>query len=84
MREEAAKGLSFEQFLESLNLVVDRVELDEAKLDRIAQLHVKTNQFNLTSIRYTRQDIDKLLQAGFRISMLITSRTASAIMVLLL
>lgn len=67
MREEASKGLSFEEFLASLNLRVERVELDDMKLDRIAQMHGKTNQFNLTTIRYTRQDIDRLLQDGYKI-----------------
>ena len=67
LREEASKGLSFEDFIKSLDLKVDRVELDDARLDRIAQMHGKTNQFNLTTIRYSRQDIDKLIQKGYRI-----------------
>lgn len=67
MREEASKGLSYEDFLRSLKLVVEKVDLDDSRLDRIAQMHGKTNQFNLTTIRYTRQDIDKLLQDGYRI-----------------
>ena len=67
MRENAAKGLSFEDFLASLQLEVKRVELDDEKLSRIAQMHGKTNQFNLTTIRYTRQDIDRLIREGFRI-----------------
>ena len=67
MREEAAKGLTYEEFLSSLKLQAERVELDDAKLDRIAQMHGKTNQFNLTTKRYTRQDIEKMLSEGFRI-----------------
>ena len=67
MREEASKGLSYEDFLRSLKLVVEKVELDESRLDRIAQMHGKTNQFNLTTIRYTRQDIDRLLRDGYKI-----------------
>ena len=59
--------MSFEDFIKSLDLKVDRVELDDARLDRIAQMHGKTNQFNLTTIRYSRQDIDKLIQKGYRI-----------------
>ena len=64
LREEASKGLSFEDFLKSLKLNVEKVDLDDLKLDRIAQLHGKTNQFNLTTIRYTRQDIDRLIKEG--------------------
>ena len=67
MREETAKGLSYEDFLCSLKLVVERVDLDDSRLDRIAQMHGKTNQFNLTTMRYSRQDIDKLLRDGYRI-----------------
>ena len=67
IREEASKGLSYEDFLRSLKLVVEKVELDDSRLERIAQMHGKTNQFNLTTIRYTRQDIDKLLQSGYKI-----------------
>lgn len=67
MREEAAKGLTYEEFLSSLRLQAERVELDDAKLDRIAQMHSKTNQFNLTTKRYARQDIEKMLSEGFRI-----------------
>ena len=67
MREKAAQGLSYEDFLRSLKLVVERAELDDSRLDRIAQMHGKTNQFNLTTIRYTRQNLDKLIQEGYKI-----------------
>ena len=67
MRKEAAKGLTYEEFLSSLKLEAERVELDDAKLDRIAQMHGKTNQFNLTTKRYTRHDIERMLADGFRI-----------------
>ena len=66
-RLEASKGLSFEDFLISLNIRASRLILDDAKLERIAQMHNKTNQFNLTTIRYTRQDIDRLIQSGYKI-----------------
>ncbi len=67
LRQKASEGLSFEEYLSSIQLVVNRVELDDVKLDRVAQMHGKTNQFNLTTIRYTRQDIDRLLRKGFQI-----------------
>ena len=66
-RKEAAKGLTYEEFLTSLKLEAERVVIDDAKLDRIAQMHGKTNQFNLTTKRYTRQDIERMLENGFRI-----------------
>lgn len=67
MRKEAEKGLTYEEFLSSLKLEAERVELDDAKLDRIAQMHGKTNQFNLTTKRYTRHDIERMLSEGFKI-----------------
>ena len=66
-RKEAEKGLTYEEFLSSLKLQAERVKLDDAKLDRIAQMHGKTNQFNLTTKRYTRHDIERMLSEGFRI-----------------
>ncbi|MDO5444265.1 MAG: HAD-IIIC family phosphatase [Eubacteriales bacterium] len=67
LREESSKKMSFQDFLVSLNLEIEKVDLDDTKLDRIAQMHGKTNQFNLTTIRYTRQDIDHLLKDGYKI-----------------
>ncbi len=67
LRAEASKNLSFEDFLKSLQLSVKKLELDNKRLDRVAQLLGKTNQFNLTTIRYTRKDIDALLSAGYDI-----------------
>lgn len=67
MRDKASQGLSFEDFLMSLKLRVKRVNLDERKIDRIAQLHGKTNQFNLTTQRFNRQDIIRMLEEGYGI-----------------
>jgi FkbH-like protein len=67
LRVEVSKNLSFEDFLKTLDLRVERLVLDDAKLDRIAQLHGKTNQFNLTTKRYTRKDIDRLLNENHEI-----------------
>lgn len=66
-RNEASKGLSYEEFIESLEIKAERIELNELALDRIAQMHGKTNQFNLTTRRYTRQDIDRMLSQGWRV-----------------
>lgn len=66
-REKAAQGLSYDEFLSALKLRVERVELDENRMVRIAQLIGKTNQFNITTKRYSRQDLDEMLNNGFRL-----------------
>lgn len=51
---------SYDDFLKSLNM---RAEIDSFKpiyFDRIAQLTNKTNQFNLTTKRFTRAEIEQM------------------------
>ena len=63
-REKAKKtSASFEDFLFSLET---RINLTHARLedvDRIAQLTQKTNQFNITTKRYTKQDILEFIKS---------------------
>ncbi|MCD8327133.1 MAG: HAD-IIIC family phosphatase, partial [Lachnospiraceae bacterium] len=66
-RQEASAGLSYEEFLCSLHLKAERVQMDETRLDRVAQLFGKTNQFNLTTHRYSRADLEKMLQSHYDI-----------------
>jgi FkbH-like protein len=60
-RKEAAQALSREEFLASLDLVVDYIEVGEEHIGRVAQLTNKTNQFNLTTIRRTEAEIRALV-----------------------
>jgi amino acid adenylation domain-containing protein/FkbH-like protein/thioester reductase-like protein len=46
-----------EQFLASLELQVDIAEMKPAELDRVAELTLRTNQFNLTTIRRRAPEI---------------------------
>lgn len=48
---------SYEDFLQSLDLEAEISPFKEVYLDRIAQLTNKTNQFNLTTKRYTPAEI---------------------------
>lgn len=48
---------SLEEYLHKLKLVAEICEADVTTLPRIAQLTQKTNQFNLTSRRYSESDI---------------------------
>jgi FkbH-like protein len=59
-QELSANTASYDDFLKSLTM---KAEIDEFKpvyFDRIAQLTGKTNQFNLTTRRYTRAEIENM------------------------
>jgi FkbH-like protein len=58
-----AGGGSVEEHLASLRITVDIAQSDELTLARIAQLTNKTNQFNLTTRRYSEAQIIEM-QAG--------------------
>lgn len=59
--------LNYEDFLASLHLELTIMALDSFNLSRIAQMTQKTNQFNLTTKRYSETDIKKLERMGWKI-----------------
>lgn len=69
-REEAqrqelrASTLTFAAFLDSLELAVDIRALEEPDLARAAQLTLRTNQFNFTTIRRDEAELRALLSDG--------------------
>lgn len=60
-RKQAAATMSREEFLASLELVIDYIEVGEEHVGRVAQLINKTNQFNLTTIRRSEAEVRALL-----------------------
>lgn len=56
-----ASAGSIESYLTGLNMVMEIGLADELTIPRIAQLTQKTNQFNLTTHRYTEADIHELI-----------------------
>lgn len=67
VREELKKTMDRGEFLNSLELEIKyRVVRDESdsSFGRIVELINKTNQFNTTGIRWTREDISNLFSAG--------------------
>ena len=63
-RKKVFKSKSnLEDYFNSLELEARVRIMDLQNLTRVAQLTQKTNQFNLTTIRYTEQDIDFLGQS---------------------
>ena len=64
---EQASFRDFESFLDSLDLQLTIEPADEFNIPRIAQMTQKTNQFNLTSRRYTDSEIKDFLVKGWKI-----------------
>ena len=57
----------FSKYLESLDMHITLESANEFNIPRIAQMTQKTNQFNLTTKRYTDADIRKQLADGWKI-----------------
>lgn len=67
-RVQAQKNyVDFDAFLESLDIQLTIEHANEFNIQRIAQMTQKTNQFNLTTKRYTDTDIRQFLQEGWEI-----------------
>jgi FkbH-like protein len=54
--------VTLEDFLESLEMIVSIHPAGKDDIKRVAQLTQRTNQFNLTTRRYTEADIDAMTQ----------------------
>ena len=59
--------LKIEDYIASLNIMISVKEADSFTIPRIAQLTQKTNQFNLTTRRYTEADISSLIYEGHKV-----------------
>ncbi|MET0555694.1 MAG: HAD-IIIC family phosphatase [Vicinamibacteria bacterium] len=59
-RTEESRALSADEFLATLGLAVRVAAAGEAELPRVAQLVAKTNQFNLTTIRRSQDELRAL------------------------
>lgn len=64
---EQKRFVDLESYLYSLDLQLDVKPADELNLSRIAQMTQKTNQFNLTTRRYTEEDIRQRLDNGWMV-----------------
>lgn len=62
--EEKSKHQSLEDYLSSIKIEVIVKENDVSQIARIAQLTQKTNQFNLTTQRYTENQIELFMKNG--------------------
>lgn len=64
---EMGRFADMESYLYSLDMLLEIIPADEHNIPRIAQMTQKTNQFNLTTCRYTEADVKQRLSDGWRI-----------------
>ncbi len=62
--DAARRFASHDDYLDDLGLWVAPSAAKEADLDRLAQMAAKTNQFNATTLRRTRDDFAQLLRSS--------------------
>ena len=62
-----AQSLDLESFYASLNMELTICAANDLSIPRIAQLTQKTNQFNLTTKRYSADDLRGMLKSGYHI-----------------
>jgi len=62
--KELASFTSINDYYKNLKIVAKARKLDDSDIIRVAQLTQKTNQFNLTTIRYSEQEIYTLMQSN--------------------
>ena len=60
-RDTLSKDISYEDFLDSLNIKLNFHVDDNRFIERYAQMTQKTNQFNLTTKRYTVTEINHFI-----------------------
>ena len=58
-RQELKLSLGFDDYLESLMIRVDVHPMRESEIERVTQLSVKTNQFNVCTNRYSRDEVGR-------------------------
>ena len=63
-RQQQTAFTNMEDYLQSLEMKLRIEKVSDATLQRVAQLTQKTNQFNLTTRRYTEADIRQMLEEG--------------------
>jgi FkbH-like protein len=60
-RDESSRYANYEDFLKGLNLQIQVLNIEDSNFDRVFDLIQKTNQFNLTTKRHSRSELQTLL-----------------------
>ena len=66
-KAEQSRFTDLEDYLYSLDIAIDIMPADNHNLLRIAQMTQKTNQFNLTTRRYTEDQIQQCINQGWHV-----------------
>lgn len=66
-QKEQEKFTSKKDFIKELGITLEIKEAEEINIPRIAQMTQKTNQFNLTTKRYSEPEIRNMLQKNYRV-----------------
>ncbi|MDL1914030.1 MAG: HAD-IIIC family phosphatase [Bergeyella sp.] len=67
-RNESKKVFeNIDDYLRSLDIKIDIMSANESNVLRIAQMTQKTNQFNLTTKRYSKEEIEKIINNGGKV-----------------
>lgn len=59
-RRSQSGHVDLESFLRSLEMQIEVRPVDDASISRVAQLCQRTNQFNLTTLRYSESDLQRM------------------------
>lgn len=59
-KQEMSESLNLDEYIARLEMVVDIHRMRASELERVVQLINKTNQFNLTTKRYTQAEVQEI------------------------
>ena len=59
-KQEMSESLNLDDYIAKLEMVVDIHRMRESELERVVQLINKTNQFNVTTKRYTISEVEEM------------------------
>jgi len=63
-----SKHQNFESFLKNLSMVIEVSDINKYNFERCVQMINKTNQFNLTTKRYTSQKLKNFIDSSHQVS----------------
>lgn len=59
-RQEMSESLNLDDYIAKLEMVADIHKMRDSELERVVQLVNKTNQFNVTTKRYTQAEVEEI------------------------
>ena len=59
-KQEMSESLNLDDYIKKLEMVADIHKMRDSELERVVQLINKTNQFNVTTKRYTQAEVEEI------------------------